>query len=331
MHFNESKWKNMTEQELEVFKKEVFDHYRKNGFPYYNDDLEKQKKSIKKMDEYFKTHEVIKNDVIRQTMHCLSTAWTYFPHAWGIKCNRMNTPMEIFSDDVLFKKAITRRLIRGTYVSDSGIRKALRGTTGAQAVSNFRPSASRAIYDKYGGDGVTWDPSAGFGGRLLGAISSPRIKKYIGCEPSTKTFMGLKKMALRLGEGKEIKLYQIGSEEFALEEPVDLVFTSPPYFDNEIYSDEETQSCNRYPKYEDWRYNYLYRTMISMPSSVKKGGYLIINIANTKRAPTLVKDFTDWIDMLGYFKLEKELKLALSSISHKDQFKYEPVFVYKKL
>src|SRR3989304_2448004 len=178
MHFNESKWKNMTEQELEVFKKEVFDHYRKNGFPYYNDDLEKQKKSIKKMDEYFKTHEVIKN---------------------------------------------------------SGIRKALRGTTGAQAVSNFRPSASRAIYDKYGGDGVTWDPSAGFGGRLLGAISSPRIKKYIGCEPSTKTFMGLKKMALRLGEGKEIKLYQIGSEEFALEEPVDLVFTSPPYFDNEIY------------------------------------------------------------------------------------------------
>src|SRR3989304_3149792 len=217
MHFNESKWKNMTEQELEVFKKEVFDHYRKNGFPYYNDDLEKQKKSIKKMDEYFKTHEVIKNDVIRQTMHCLSTAWTYFPHAWGIKGNRMNTPMEI------------------------------------------------------------------------------------------------------------------GSEEFALEEPVDLVFTSPPYFDNEIYSDEETQSCNRYPKYEDWRYNYLYRTMISMPSSVKKGGDLIINIANTKRAPTLVKDFTDWIDMLGYFKLEKELKLALSSISHKDQFKYEPVFVYKKL
>lgn len=321
----------MTDLELEVFKKEIFDHYRKVGFPYYNEDLETQEKSMKKMDEYFKTNEIIKDNTIRQTMHCLGTAWTYFPHSWAIKCNRMNTPMEIFNDDELFKKAITRRLIRGTYVSDSGIRKALRGTTGAQAVSNFRPSASRAIYDKYGGDGVTYDPSAGFGGRLLGAISSPRIKKYIGCDPSTKTFKGLTEIALNRGGKKEIELYKIGSEDFNLAEEVDLVFTSPPYFANEIYSNEETQSCNRYPEYNDWLYNYLYKTMISMPSSIKKGGYLIINIANTKKAPTLVKDFTDYIDTLGYFKLEKELKLALSSISHNAQFKYEPVFVYKRL
>lgn len=321
----------MTDPEVEVFKKEVFDHYRKVGFPYYNEDLETQKKNMEKMNEYFKNNEIIKDDIIRQTMHCLGTAWTYFPHSWTIKCNGMNTPMEGFTDDTLFKKAITKRLKRGTYVSDSGIRKELRVTTGAQGVSNFRPSASRAIYDKYGGDGITYDPSAGFGGRLLGAISSPRIKKYIGCDPSTKTFKGLTEMTLNLGGEKEIKLYNIGSEEFQLTEEVDLVFTSPPYFNNEIYSNEETQSCNRYPEYKDWLHNYLHKTMVVMPGIIKKGGYLIINIANTRKAPTLVKDFTDWIDMLGYFKLEKELKLALSSISHKAQFKYEPVFVYKKL
>jgi len=329
MHIKRAEWENLNPEDLEVMKKRIFDYYREKGFPYYNETIRKQKHNMEQMNTYFKDHDLINGDIIKQTMHCLGTAWTYFPHAWNIKCNGKNTPMEVYKGDELFMKAITKRLRRGTYVTDSGIRKELKTTTGAQSVSNFRPSASRAIYDKYGGSGVTWDPSAGFGGRLLGAISSPTIKKYIACEPSTKTYEGLCNMEKLAGDTK-IELHKIGSEDFKLDEDVDLVFTSVPYFNTEIYSDEETQSCNKFPVYRDWLDGYLYKTLMSIPSVIKKGGYLIINIANTRNAPNLVADFKQIMKNKKGVELVETLKLSLSLIN-KVGFKYEPVFVYKKL
>jgi len=329
MHIKRAEWENLNPEDLEVMKKRIFDYYREKGFPYCNETLTKQEHNMEQMGKYFETHNLIQGDIIKQTMHCLGTAWTYFPHAWDIKCNGKNTLMEVYSSDELFMKAITKRLKRGTYVTDSGIRKELKTTTGAQSVSNFRPSASRAIYDKYGGSGITWDPSAGFGGRLLGAISSPTIKKYIGCDPSTKTYEGLCNME-KLSGDTIIELHKIGSEEFELKEKVDLVFTSPPYFVTEIYSDEETQSCNKFPEYRDWLDGYLYKTLMHIPDVIKKGGYLIINIANTRKAPNLVADFKQIMKNKKNMELVETLKLSLSLIN-KSGFKYEPVFVYKKL
>jgi len=319
--------------DLLALKKKIFSNYRKEGFPYYDLSVEDQLKQIKQMDKYFESNKIIVGDTIRQTMHCLGTAWTYFPHSWNIVCNGKKTPMEIFSSDKLFMKAISKRLKRGGYVTDSGIRKELKTTTGSQGVSNFRPSASRAIYDKYAGDGVVYDPSCGFGGRLLGAISSPRVKKYIGCEPSTKTWEGLHKMVCNLVSGIDplCILVKSGSEEYHLnKDEVDLVFTSPPYFNTEIYSEEDTQSCNKFPEYADWLDGYLHKTILNCVEGIKKGGYLIINIANTRNAPKLEADFKHIMNNIKSMELKETLKLSLSLIN-KNGFKYEPVFVYKKL
>ncbi len=329
MHIKRSEWENLNPEDLEKVKKKIFDHYKEKGFPFYNETLRKQKHNMKQMDTYFKDNQIINGDVIKQTMHCLGTAWTHFPHSWDVKCNGKNTPMEVYKSDELFMRAITKRLKRGTYVTDSGIRKELKTTTGAQSVSNFRPSASRAIYDKYGGKTV-YDPSCGFGGRLLGAISSPVVKKYIGCEPSTKTFKGLQKIEKNLAEDLEVELHNIGSEDFVLNENVDLVFTSPPYFNTEIYSKEETQSCIKFTEYRDWLDGYLYTTLKYIPEHIKRNGYLVINIANTRNAPKLVADFKQIMQNKKDMELIETLKLSLSMIN-KNGFKYEPVFVYKKL
>ena len=108
----------------------------------------------------------------------------------NVKCGNMLTPLEAFEDDEKFKQVIRKRLIRGTYITDNGLRKELKTSTGIQAVSNFRPTSARALYDEFAGDGTVWDMSCGFGGRLLGAISSPRVKHYIGTEPETRTHKG---------------------------------------------------------------------------------------------------------------------------------------------
>ena len=63
--------------------------------------------------------------------------------------------------------------------------------------------------------------------------------KYIACEPSSQTFAGLNRMKNDFNEHQECKDVQIiksGSEIFVPEkESIDFCFTSPPYFNLELY------------------------------------------------------------------------------------------------
>lgn len=325
-YYNKKHWENMKEDELDKFVMDIFHHYREHGFPYYDKSHEDMIKSIITMNKYFdKGSELIDNNgVIKQTMHCLGTAWTFFPHAWNVKCNGLVTPMEAFNDDEKFKKVIRKRLRRGTYVNDSGIRKELKTSSNIQSVSNFRPSSARAIYDRYGG-GSVYDPSCGFGGRMLGAISSPSVTEYTGAEPSTMTYDGLLQMRELLGN-KNINIVKAGSEHY-VPDNVDMIFTSPPYFNTEVYSDEDTQSCNRYPDKDKWLNEYLRKTIDNCHEGLKKGGVMVINIANVRNYPTLEQDFNDI--MKEKFTYVETLKYSLS-LMNVSGFKYEPVFVYKK-
>lgn len=327
---NESYWKSMDEKQLNIFKEEIFQYYRNKGFPYYNLTVEQQKESIGKMDIYMNSNKnIIEGNIVRQTMHCLSTAWSYFPKSWEVITNNKYSPIQLFNDDELFRKIISKRLKRGTYISDSGLRKELKTNSLAQGVSNFRPTASRAIYDKYSGNGYVFDPCMGYGGRLLGAISSPRVKYYEGCDPNTETFDGLSKMAKNLQDTTKVVLNNIGVEEYEPKDKFDLVFTSPPYFDTEKYSEEETQSYLKFPTYEKWLNGFLRKLVENSIDLLNNGGYFIINIANVKNAKNLESDFNEICKGFLDLKYVKMYKMQLSSIN-KLGHKYEPIFVYNK-
>ena len=178
-------------------------------------------------------------------MHGLNICWYYFPHSWEVKCGNMFSPMETFLDDTRFHKVIDKRIKFGTYVSDSGIRKQLKIHTGTQSVSNFRPTAAYGIYE-YSDSKVVYDMSSGYGGRMLGSYLSNKVTKYIGTDPCKETYDGLMKMKDDLNY-KNCELYNIGSEDFIPDKnSIDLCFTSPPYFDTEKYSNEDTQSWKKY-------------------------------------------------------------------------------------
>ena len=196
--------------------------------------------------------------------------------------------------------------------TENRLRQSLKIYSGTQAVSNFRPTAAKCIYENYGGDGVTWDMSCGWGGRLLGALSSKRIKKYIGTEPSTKTFNGLEQIKKEFSYmNTEVELHKLGSEVFRPKEKVDLCFTSPPYFDTEKYSDEDTQSYVKYPEEQKWI-----------------DGFLLLNIANTSSGKNIENAALDISKGFGLTH-EKTLQLTLSSVMGAG-YKYEPIFVLKK-
>jgi hypothetical protein len=216
----------MNDQQIKILIKKIFLYYRERGFPYYKyTEIEKRDflLQLKKMNVL----NLIENDHIKQVMHGLNLAWSYFPHAWNIKCVNFKTPMDAFNDDVLFKKLIKKMVRFGYPISDASIRKILRIGTGVQAVSNFRPTAAMCIYQLYAGNGVVWDMSSGFGGRLIGALASKKVRKYIGTDPSTETFNGLMKIKEEFSDLKTVvKLYKRGSESMRPKpETIDLCFS----------------------------------------------------------------------------------------------------------
>ena len=323
---------------------EVYDTWKAKGFPHYPSDYNWRKTQFAKMIRFDRSTLLKpKQKVVGSSAHGLSLAWSYMPHHWGIQCGTMKTPMEIWNDEEHFKKGI-RKLLTGTFweqkeyhnITASDLRSVLRRYSGTQAVSNFRPTAAALMYDKFlekssplfgTKAGTTWDMSCGYGGRLLGSIAAD--VNYIGTDPCTETYEGLKQIKEDWGsKDKTIELHQMGSEEFRPDYcSVDLCFTSPPYFDWEKYSQEETQSYKKYPTSEEWLNGFLLDTIDNCHYALKPGGILAFNVANTRR----IKNFEDETLRLAkmiHFKHIDTWKLQLSS--QQGTPKYEPIFIFQK-
>ena len=331
---NKSYWENFDNQQLINFREKIFQYYRENGFPYYSTDMEYRMKEFNKLKKYDRSN-IIENGIIKQTMHGLGLAWSYFPHSFNISCNEKKTPMEVFLDNNLFLKVIEKRLKMGTFITDAGIRKMLKMYSGVQAVSNFRPTAAAAIYDRYAPNGIVWDMSGGWGGRLLGAIASG-VKYYVATEPSQLAFDGLYDIAEDFSSNTDYDIFKAGSETYEPEKNMfDLCFTSPPYFDLEKYSNEQSQSYIKFDTREYWVEGFLKKTFENCFIGLKPNGHMIINIADPKkkRNISLEESTIKKAIEVGFTHVET-LKLALSNPNMKNRtsaFKYEPVFVFKKL
>lgn len=326
----EELWQEFNDKKMEEFIDKVFYYYRNiRGFPHFDYDINKNRKKFKKLKEY-DTLKLIDGKNIKQTMHGLDIAWSYFPHVWEVRQGNCLTPMEVFEDDEMLRGAIKRRIKLGDAMSDNMMRKILCIYRNAKRVSNFRPTAASCIYEIFGG-GVVYDMSAGFGGRLLGAMSNPCVSKYIGVDPETRTFNGLCNLIDDLGDlfYGEVEINHIGSEDFIPNEDIDIAFTSPPYFDTEKYSDEATQSYIKFPSYDLWINEYVYDTLQNCYFVLKNGGKLIINITNTKDYRTLEKDFNKKALEVG-FKYNDTYSLLLSKVSKNKGYKKEPIFVFTK-
>jgi hypothetical protein len=266
--------------------------------------------------------------------------------------------------------------------------KAFRLSYAQQAV-NFPPLTAKLIYEKYtqeflGEDIINiWDPSAGWGGRLLGALScdtayGKRKIHYIGTDPNKDHTLndgsGLTKYdnfanfynsktnrAYGLFTHKNTwEIHQCGSEVFKNTEAfekyknnVSLVFTSPPYFAKEVYSDDAEQSCHKFTEYESWRDDFLKPTIETAFELLKPGGYLIWNIADAKfgkETLPLEEDSCNIMKSLGMVHVET-LKMSLAQMPGGNRvdsdtgrptsknfckvnggmwLKYEPIFVFRK-
>jgi len=210
-----------------------------------------------------------------------------------------------------------------------------------QPAVNFPALTAKWIYENYTSHIDTdeplhiYDSSAGWGGRIIGAMSSRKKTHYIGTDPNPDNFideLGITRYEYVANfynkncvddfsdkltsffdvksQSNTFEIFQDGSEliqnnpEFQkYKGKLDISFTSPPYFNREQYSQDEKQSFRAYGEYEDWRDNFLKPTLTTIYEYLKNDRYILWNIADIKIGEStyypLEQDSIDILEELG--------------------------------
>lgn len=253
-----------------------------------------------------------------------------------------------------------------------------------QPAVNFPPLTAKYLYERFtehckDQEVVTiYDPSAGWGGRILGAMSvcDDRFVHYVGTDPNTDNFPTFLESGGKYGsladfynkktyrgnsffsQTNTYEMFRLGSEVIGTDErfakyrgQIDLIFTSPPYFNREAYSEDPTQSYKKFSNYDSWRDGFLRPTLTTCVQYLKNNRYLLWNIADLlikgEYLP-LEKDSKDILESLG-MKYMYTVKMALEPMPGQNRvdengipkcknfckvngkvMKYEPVFVFYK-
>ena len=181
----------------------------------------------------------------------------YMSHFYDVKNYKGKSVSQLFTQENL-EKALLTNLSMHTTPYKSEIRRMIIMTNGLSNVTKYRAIITKGIVEFFKAKRV-FDPCAGWGGRMIGTLAAK--SEYVGCEPDKKTAIGLKNILEDLSIPEEIRKKGVifnKTAEFILnsgtlknEELFDIILTSPPYFNLEIYTNGE-QSINMYPTWDEW-------------------------------------------------------------------------------
>ena len=155
--------------------------------------------------------------------------------------------------------------------------------------AQFKPNVSKVIYDKLNSKNVL-DFSAGWGDRLAGFYAGETSEYYLGIDPRKENhpiyeeqseFYDKHRSMFEPNKTSEFICQPAEDVDFTkYKDKFDTVFTSPPYFNVERYSYDDTQSWVKYKEIDEWNENFLQKTLKNLWCSVKSGGYLLVNISD---------------------------------------------------
>lgn len=191
--------------------------------------------------------------------------------------------VELFRTPELSQKAVSKAIGKYGELTPFSLRHGLFGHVSGPSL--FKAQVALACYDLFGAQRVL-DMCAGWGVHLMGALASPLVNRYQAFEPNT---------TLRLGHTSMIKVFNdkvngdYNVEYVPFEHgnvgtvPYDLIFTSPPYFDVEVYQsatqdDHNRQSIQSFPSLQSWLKGWLFPAMDKAYNALRVGGHMALYI-----------------------------------------------------
>lgn len=211
----------------------------------------------------------------------------------------------------------------------------------AQTIPNFPFEKAKEIICKYNVNNNYYDYSCGWGVRLLASLANN--VNYFGTDPNTNLCEGLNNIysafnnvfSNSLVEQPTAKIYNQGSEIFVpdLENKIGLAFSSPPYFDLELYSlNDENGQSTKDRNYEMWLTEYWEKTVKNIKLYLINGGYFLLNVKNSKEY-MLMDDMADIIIENGFefIQFEQLKGKDRPSLKLHDKNTDEMIAVFKKI
>jgi tRNA1(Val) A37 N6-methylase TrmN6 len=205
----------------------------------------------------------------------------------AVRADQKMSPMEYWKENSI--KLIEELIRKGKDVSTKNLREEL--YVQVRECTQFKPTVAYSVYKILKANKIL-DISAGWGDRLIAAMAYG-AKAYLGFDPNVELRTGHLNAVRELwGSDKSLSSVEDFPEEFqVIYEPFetatipdkykfDLCFSSPPYFDFEIYTKQATQSVERYPNFEEWMKKFLFASLTKAWKALDTGGYLAIHIAD---------------------------------------------------
>ena len=198
--------------------------------------------------------------------------------------------------------------------------------------TTFKISVSKAIYQLFKSK-IVLDCSSGWGDRGIGAAAAG-VQVYHGVDPNSSLrksydeILNFIRTSPSTPPSVHTDQYAITTEDFLKVELVknsyDLIFSSPPFFDYEIYSADTKQSITGRNTVDAWLQGFFFPYLKKAWEALVVGGHLVLYISDTKTSRYTEK-------MYGF--ITNELKgqyLGILSMSDELLRKGYPIWVWKK-
>lgn len=268
-------------------------------------------------------------------------------------CGKKTTlsPMQALSDDETMQKVIEYVKSKPKFFTSNdeiaNVKSAFRNSfSWCRKVANFPAQQAKAIYNRYFPNKTNLnclDTSCGFGSRMSAVLLTKN--NYFGFDPNLALQKNLFECAKwykdngYIENGQICRLFKCGSEEYqpCLEGIMDVSFTSPPYFNLEKYSDDNSNSTKNYDNYQLWVKEFVLPTVINTYKYLKVGGYAMINIKNINKKETCYDDFFRCFDSIDGFEFVEVFDLTIRKKQYVVSGKVaninpnEPIMVFRKV
>lgn len=200
--------------------------------------------------------------------------------------------------------------------------------------SVFSAFLSKAVFDWFKPETV-FDPCAGWGARAIGALAAKSVKCYVATDINEKLFetdppgFGYANLKTELDGTDKLAFFNCSILDFdSSKRPTvtrakipamyDMIFTSPPFYDYEIYNnkhafkngkyvqhktekDEEFKDTNAvYSTYEEWQKKFYLPFCEKLHTLIKPGGIVVLHVGSTWISPKLPEVTRAMMEYAGF-------------------------------
>jgi hypothetical protein len=247
------------------------------------------------------------------------------PRMAGKRVDKPYSPLDAWKNVEYMTKLIGEALDKHQGISSHIMREAI-WKSGLEC-NSFKASLASSVYWEFDAKRIL-DISAGWGDRLLASIAH-YADRYLGFDPNLALKSGHDEIIAKFTEHRKLKgNYEVRYSPFEQAdlkgELFDLVFTSPPYFDLEQYTELAGQSIISYPDFNDWVVKFLFSSFYKAWDSLIVGGNMVIHINDYYK--------THYVEMMvlfvGGWCLNSVFDGVIGSIG--ESAKARPIWVFYK-